>query len=330
MHFFNILQQVEVSKPDSYNIVIIAAVLVVVILIIVLISLILNRRRVYRELNAKNSELEGKNRKLVEGISYAERIQTAILPTPDKTQEILDDHFVVFKPQQQVSGDFYWVEQRGAKRMFAVIDCTGHGVPGALMSIIGYDGLNRAIIDYELTRADKIVSALNEYFTETLKETGSIDVKDAMDVALCVLNKEKSQLEFTGARNALYLVRKSDKKLTVNQQETDPVLSSEDNYLFEVKPDRKSVEPSETAESFTNHHIQVSKGDTIYIFSDGFTDQFGGPDDKKFGFKRFRETIVSLQNFEMRAQRKKLEETLREWKMSNEQVDDITVIGVKI
>ncbi len=314
-------------------------ILLIIIILIILVLVVLNLKyyndgkRIKVLLEKQQSELNSMGKKLSEGYGYAERIQTAILPRQDKVKEILNDYFIIFQPKQLVSGDFYWVEQReqrGVKKMFAVVDCTGHGVPGALMSIIGYEGLNQAIIDYELTRADKIVSALNEYLTETLKLTGSVDVKDAMDLALCVYNKEKSQIEYTGARNSLFLVRQSENMLVVNDKQVDPVLESESSRLFEVKADRRSVEPTETAVDFTNNHISVEEGDMVYIFSDGLANQFGGEDEKKFGYKRIRETLLSMGDMTMREQKKKLEQIINKWKGNLEQVDDITFFGVRL
>ncbi len=321
----------QVSEIDKFLLVF--ALVVIIALLFLIVKYNNERKRAKLLLRKQKTDMDRMNRKLNEGYGYAERIQTAILPAPDKVQHILNDYFIVFQPKQMVSGDFYWVEQReqrGVKKMFAVVDCTGHGIPGALMSIIGYDGLNRAIIDYELTRADKIVSALNEYLTETLKLTGSVEVKDAMDIALCVYNEDKSQIEFTGARSPLYLLRESENMLLVNDEEQEPVLESEKARLFVVKPDRKSVEPTEKAEVFTNKHIFVEKGDVIYIFSDGFADQFGGDQEKKFGYKRLRETLLSFEGMSMKDQKKKLEQVINNWKADYEQVDDITFIGKRI
>ncbi len=324
-------QENQVSGYD--NLILIVAVIIILILLFIILKYYNDRKRASILLRKQKAELDGMNRKLTEGYGYAERIQTAILPAPDKVQEILKDYFIVFQPKQMVSGDFYWVEQReqrGIKKMFAVVDCTGHGIPGALMSIIGYDGLNRAIIDYELTRADKIVSALNEYLTETLKLTGSVDVKDAMDIALCVYNEDKSQIEFTGARSPMYLVRKSENMLVVNGKEQEPALESEKSRLFVVQPDRKSVEPTDKAEDFTNNHIVVEKGDVVYIFSDGLADQFGGEHEKKFGYKRLRETLLSFESMPMKDQKKNLEQVIAGWKGKLEQVDDITFLAIRI
>jgi serine phosphatase RsbU (regulator of sigma subunit) len=330
MSFSLVILQEQASTDEFGKIAIIAGILALLFLLYLVIKYSRDKKKLSTILDQKTLLLDARNRKLEEAISYAERIQTAILPSPDKADEILNEHFIFFKPQQTVGGDFYWIEQRGGKKMFSVVDCTGHGVAGALMSIIAYDGMNRAIIDYELTRADKIVSALKEYFTDTLRQTGSIDVKDALDLAMCVVNKDRDQLEYAGARDALYIVREREENLLANDTELDPVMKEGGFNLFEIKPDRKSVEPTEKAETFTNHRIKIKKGDKIYLLSDGFADQFGGPDGKKFGYTQLRETLLSIQDLGMREQGKKIERILAAWKKDLEQVDDITVIGVKI
>ena len=330
MLFSVVILQGQSGAAEYWNIFLPAGIVAILVLLVLVIKYAIDKRKINSRLKEKELLLEVKNRKLEESISYAERLQTAILPSPDKTEEILKDHFIFFRPQQTVGGDLYWVEKRGSKKMFAVVDCTGHGVAGTLMSIIAYDGLNRAIIDYELTRADKIVSALKEYFTDTLRQTGSIDVKDAIDIALCVLNTEKNQLEYAGARDSLYLVRQSGNTLISNDKELDPVAKLGPVKLYEILPDRKSIEPIEKAIFFTNNRIEIESGDSVYLFSDGYADQFGGSEGKKFGYQHLRDTLLSIQNLTMREQDKKLEEILRDWKKGQDQVDDITILGLKI
>lgn len=308
----------------------IAAVILIVVIVLLSFKFYNQRRTMSLSLERKVQEFDQKSKALTESINYAERIQVAILPAPEKIDEILPEHFIFFRPRESVSGDFYWVERRGSKRMFAVVDCSGHGVPGGLMSIIGYDGLNRALNEYEITRADKIVSTLNEYLTETLKQTGSIDIKDAIDIALCVYNPEKSIIEYTGARNSLYLVREKRSTLFVNEVEIKPSMDSGKYSLFEVKADRKSLEPNDEVVNYTNNHVKVEKGDMIYLFSDGYADQFGGGDEKKFGYKRLRQTILSVQGLPMKDQKKRLDHVFNEWKNDYEQVDDTTILGIKI
>jgi len=330
LYLFLPIQMFENISREFLSTIILITFVLFVILLLLLFKLYADRRKAVKEGYAKEKDLETAQRKLLEGIGYAERMQTAILPSPGKLRDIFSQSFVIFRPKMDVGGDFYWVEKRGAKKMFGVIDCTGHGVPGVLMSIIAYDGLNRAIIDYELTRADKIVSALNEYMTEALKQTGSIDIKDGMNLALCVYNEEKSLLEYTGAHNSIYLMRNTEEKLYADKQEIPVRAEKEGSFLYELKADRKSVEPSETAMEFTNHRISVQKGDSIYLFTDGIVDQFGGPEEKKYGYNRFRDMLFEVQGMKMQDQKRKIDESFMGWKSNTEQLDDMTLLGIKI
>ena len=316
--------------------IIITGVLLIVILIILFIRKDRKLQKTIRLIAAKETEIqyykeviEQKNKEITEGVIFARRIQTAILPTPQKTAQILPDSFIYYKPRDIVSGDFYWIERRAKKVMFAAVDCTGHGVPGALMSIIGYEGLYRAIGDYEITKSDKIVNALNAEVTETLKHTGSVDIKDSMDISLCVLNKENLILEFTGAKNPVYIIRKKE-LLQINNLPVKPKASSGNHFLFEVKADRMSIEPARIAKKFTSHRIQLEKGDRIYLFTDGYPDQFGGEQGKKLSYRSFREILLGIQDYSMEDQKNQLEIEIEKWQGEHDQLDDILIIGVGI
>lgn len=331
----NIVYSINALSLNSGSIVIIGMIVILGMALMVII-LYLQNQKAKSFLAAQDDiisrhkqELESKNKEISESTIYARRIQTAILPHPEKTKDILPEHLIFFKPKELVSGDFYWVERRSKKIMFATIDCTGHGIPGGLMSIIGYDGLNRAISDFEITKSDKIITALNDFVIETIQRTGSIDVKDGMQVALCVLNTENNQLEYTGAINPLYIISKK-KSIDVDGSAAKPKLSKNQFNLFEIKADRIAIDPGSGAKKFTAHRIQLAKDDRVFIFTDGYADQFGGEEGKKYSYPKFRELLLDIQSLKLTEQKNQLEIDLEKWQGEHEQLDDILIIGVRI
>lgn len=264
------------------------------------------------EVMEKNKELDEINKDITASIRYAKRIQDAILPPDEFVKKNLPNTFVLFKPKDIVSGDFYWMESRGSKVIFAAVDCTGHGVPGAFMSIVGHNLLDRVVGEQNITQPAKILDELNRSLSDTLRQTDLEDntVRDGMDIALCAFDRETGVLEYAGAFNPLWLIR--------NQE------------LIEVKADKFPIGNSKGGggkNRFTNHEIQLQKGDTIYIFSDGYSDQFGGPKGKKFMAGAMKQLLIKSQHLPMHEQRELLNTTIESWRGSHEQVDDILVIG---
>ncbi len=282
------------------------------------------------EIERKNKEIEEKNKQITDSIIYAQRIQWAILPHEEKISDILPSSFVFYEPKDIVSGDFYWIEERKELKFFAAVDCTGHGVPGAFVSIVGNDGLNRALREYKLMDTDRIMSRLNGIVSETFQQSVHSDVKDGMDMALCALDTNSMTLQYSGARNPLYLVRKQASSLLVNDQENEPVVEENGYSLFEVKADRLGIEPREEMPEFTRHTIQVKPQDLVYVFSDGFADQFGGDKEKKYNYKRLKQKLLSLASLDPREQKQALVAELNRWKGDIEQIDDILIMGVRI
>ena len=255
---------------------------------------------------AQKEELAQKNKDITDSIRYAKRIQFAILP--EKTP--YPDTFVLFKPKDIVSGDFYWFTQVGDREFFSAVDCTGHGVPGAFMSIIGHNSLTKIVREYGILEPGKILTKLNKEVIATLHQrTDSGDVYDGMDLALAMYDRKKKHLEYAGAFNPLYQVRNGE--------------------ILETKADKVSIGRSSfnTEVEFTNHRIEVKPGDTFYMFSDGYADQFGGELMKKFKYKNLKELILRVQPESMENQRSILDQTIEEWKGDVEQLDDILVIG---
>lgn len=267
------------------------------------------------EIEAKNGELEVLYKHVTDSIKYAKRIQEAILPPDSLVKRILPNSFVLYKPKDIVSGDFYFVEEKDGKTLFAAVDCTGHGVPGAFMSIVGYNILKQAITNNNITTPSLILDKLNQGVSETLhhghdQEEGQ--AKDGMDVNLCTIDFKTLTLEYAGAFNPLYIVRKGQ--------------------LLQTKADKFPIGYflGEEKKKFTNHTIQLEKGDTVYIFSDGYADQFGGPFGRKFMAIPFRVLLMDINKQPIEKQKEILNKTIEEWRGSLDQVDDILVMGVKI
>jgi CheY-like chemotaxis protein/serine phosphatase RsbU (regulator of sigma subunit) len=252
------------------------------------------------------------NKKIEDSILYAKKIQSAVLPPNRFIQHLLSQHFIFYKPRDIVSGDFYWTKQIDEKIFIAAADCTGHGVPGALMSMLGITFLNEIVNRNPEIHANEILNELRTHIISSLRQTGSMgESRDGLDIALCILNHEKKLLEYAGANNPLYLIRNGE--------------------LNEIKADRMPIGIHRKAkESFYNHEITLQKDDLIYLFSDGFIDQFGGKDGRKYLTCNFKKLLLENHQKPLSEQKQILEKTFEEWKGERKQLDDILVIGFKI
>lgn len=255
--------------------------------------------------------IELKNKEITESLVYAKRIQSAILPDIKLIYKTLEQSFVLYLPKDIVSGDFYGFAQKNNRVIIAAADCTGHGVSGAFMSMIGSALLNQIINEKNITAPSRILDALNEGIIDSLKQKES-ESDDGMDIALCAFDLAKQTVQFSGANRPLWLVR--------------------NNELQIFRPDKFPIGglQVEHAEKFTAHEIELQKNDTLYIFSDGFADQFGGERGKKLMTKKFKEALLSIQQLNMSEQQKYLKTLFETWKGNNEQVDDVLVIGIRI
>jgi phosphoserine phosphatase RsbU/P len=265
------------------------------------------------ELNDANIEIEEQKKNIMDSIYYARRIQTDILPSFKLLDERLKNYFIFYLPKDIVSGDFYWMTDVNGLVMIAVVDCTGHGVPGAFMSIVGFNQLNNAVNVQKARKASDILNELNRGIIKTLNEsTSESSIKDGMDITLCVFDFKKRKVDFAGANNPLIMVR--------------------DNHPIKYKGDRFPIGAfvDDKLQLFTNNEIDLKEGDIIYMFTDGYADQFGGPENKKFFTKKFEELLFEIHNEPMQKQKEILKSTFYEWMGSNEQVDDILVVGIKI
>lgn len=260
--------------------------------------------------------IEQQNKDLLESIRYAKLIQKAIFPTKEQLDAILSESFVLLKPKHIVSGDFYWIKEHHDKIFIAACDCTGHGVPGAFISIIGNNLLSKCITDYGQTNPADILNQLNNEFQNANQKIidSSYEIKDGMDIALCVIDKSKMTMEYAGAYNPIYQVKNG----TLTKLATDKIPI----HLFSKNTDKK----------FTNYQINIESGDSYYLFSDGYADQFGGEDGKKFNYRNFQELILSIQDLTMAEQRKVFNNTIEEWKIKSdeEQTDDILIVGFRV
>ena len=270
------------------------------------------------EVVRQKEEVERQSRKVVElyknvtdSIRYAKRLQESILPADKRIRELLPDTFVYYRPKDIVSGDFYWFEQVEDRVVFAAVDCTGHGVPGAFMSLIGHNGLNQAVKEKGRARPSEVLKDLNRIAYDALhKDREQYLVRDGMDMALCSFDPARGVLEYAGANCPLYLVR--------------------NNEVLLFAPDKNAIGSFDLdGKSFTDHRIKLQSGDMVYIFSDGYADQFGGPKGKKFLYRRFRELLVEISAHPTDRQRGLLQEAFNSWRGAHEQVDDILVIGMR-
>ncbi len=258
---------------------------------------------------SQRDQIAYQKKHITDSIEYALRIQSALLPSLELFTDKLD-HFVLYKPRDIVSGDYYWVAEVDEKQIIIAADCTGHGVPGAFMSMLGVSFLNEIILNKGIHQPDKILNALRDEVMGALKqEEETSDVKDGMDMCVCLLDTKNNSLQFAGANNPLWIYSKGE--------------------LTEIKGDKMPVAIHEAMKPFTNHWIDMKKGDTFYIHSDGFADQFGGENQKKFLSKNFKRVLAELLKIPMLEQGAELDRVFEEWRKDVEQIDDVTVIGVR-
>ena len=259
------------------------------------------------EVERQKEAVEEAHKEITDSIAYAKRIQSAILPPQKLIKEYLPESFILYKPKDIVAGDFYWMELRESKVLFAAADCTGHGVPGAMVSVICNNGLNRSVREYGLTDPGKILNKTRALVIAEFEKSEE-EVKDGMDIALCYL--EGYTLKYAGANNPLWIVRNGE--------------------ILETKADKQPIGKYAIEKRFTTHTIELQKGDTIYTFTDGFPDQFGGEKGKKYKSGKFKRTLIDLAKKPITQQKEILDLEFETWRGTNEQVDDVCVIGVKI
>ncbi len=328
--------------------------LIIGLLLVVVVAFViknsLERKKTNKILSAQNEEInkqkneaqhqrhlvEEKNKEILDSITYAKRIQTAILPPMSMLKTILPNSFIFYKPKDIVAGDFYWLEKKHKKTMFAAADCAGHGVPGAMVSVVCNNALNRAVREYGYTNPSKILDKTREIVIQEFEKSDE-EVKDGMDISLCVLNTKTNVLQWSGANNPLWIVKKlesskvemlnntSPSELTALQPSNLPTFE-----LIEYKADKQPIGKYAEQNAFKTNLIELQKGDTLYIFTDGYADQFGGEKGKKYTYKRLREKLLAIANKNDIEQKQILDVEFENWKGNGEQIDDVCLVGIKI
>lgn len=273
--------------------------------------LLREKEKAYEKITRQREELELKNRNITDSIVYASYMQQALLPSEDYFKSIIPDSFIFFKPKDIVSGDFYWITKKDKKTFVVAADCTGHGVPGALMSMIGVELLNKLILDQGIQQPSEILEILGKGIARTFSsenDDSNTLLKDGMDIGLCAIDEQKAEIQYSGAFFPMYIIR--------------------DNKLIEIKGDRISL-GVQGGISFTNKTEKMESGDIIYLFSDGYADQFGGPANKKFMYRRFRHLLLTIHKFPVDEQKAIINESIETWRKGADQVDDMIVIGLR-
>ncbi len=264
-----------------------------------------------KEVEHQKNLVEEKQKEIIDSITYAKRLQQAILPSDKELKKHLPDSFVLYKPKDIVAGDFYWLHTSVDEEyvFIAAADSTGHGVPGAMVSVVCSNALNRAVSEFKLIDTGKILDKTRELVLETFAKSGE-EIKDGMDISLMSINKKQNVINWSGANNQLWFFQY--------------------NILNEIKPDKQSIGKTDNPKTFTTHSIKLNVGDVFYLMTDGYPDQFGGLKGKKYKYKQLQEKLVEYSNLSLIQQKEKLNLDFEDWKGDLEQVDDVTIIGIKM
>ncbi|MCD6367331.1 MAG: SpoIIE family protein phosphatase, partial [Bacteroidales bacterium] len=319
----------------------IGGLLLVLFMVFIIIKRNIERRKANELLARKNDEIAHQKEELTSSIAYAQRIQTAMLPQNQIVDTSLSDYFIFFRPKDVVSGDFFWWTHFDNYTIISVSDCTGHGVPGAFMSILGVSFLREIVSKEGITHPGTILNRLRTEIITALHQKGiQGEQKDGMDMSLITINHETKTLQFAGANNPLYLISNYEFPITndriIKSESQSSELSTSNSklqtpyYLYEIKPDKMPIAIYYKMISFDTTEIQLQASDQIYLFSDGYADQFGGEKEKKFKYQPFKDLLLKNANKPMQQQKEALEQTFDLWKNDYEQIDDVTVVGIKI
>jgi serine phosphatase RsbU (regulator of sigma subunit) len=311
--------QDKLKKQKIFNYAMLAVIAVVALLLFMAYKIIRDKKKAFIEISQQKEEVEKqktivetKNKEISDSINYAKRLQEAILPDNTYLKSHFNDSFVFYKPKDVVAGDFYFFEKTEDQIIVAACDCTGHGVPGALVSVVCSNALTRSIKEFGITEPGKLLDKTRELVIETFEKSHA-NVKDGMDISLISFKTTYSdtvEINWSGANNPLWYVQ--------------------NNELKEIKPHKQSICKNDTYEKFPTHQVTLKKGDTLYLITDGFADQFGGPKGKKFKYKQLQELLQNSITSPLNDQLKTVDQTFSDWKGELEQVDDVTLIALRV
>jgi len=321
-------------RQQNRNLILLAIVAgIFIIIIVITLRGLTCRKRINELLTVQKNEAERQRsvsdkiaKNFTESLNYAQRIQKAILRNSLHIKSVVPDSFIILYPKDIVSGDFYWIQEKNNRVLFALADCTGHGVPGALMSIIGTYGLNRIVNELNITSPGEVLHHVNLLFEDSLRQRSSSDVFDGMDIALCSYNQKSMELKYSGANLPLLICRSN-----MQPSPSSVILTKGKTHtLYSVKPTKQAIGSFSENKTFANHSIMLAKDDVIYLYSDGYTDQFGGPDGRKFKSQPLYRLLVSICSLPIDDQKQIVESTFMKWKGDTPQLDDVSFIGIRI
>ena len=315
-----IIGRLSDTPASSFHFILYMVLLILIVLFFILAQTrtLVKTRRLLKEkeqafefIELQKVELELKDKNITDSLIYAQRIQEALLPSETYFRKYFADSFILFKPKNIVSGDFYWIGEKGEKVFVVAADCTGHGVPGALMSMIGLKLIEKTINEDNIELPSRVLAVMNKALEKTFsreKNIGTI-IRDGMDIGLCVIDRKRKKVEYAGAFLPLYLIRNGS--------------------LVEISADKIIIGMNPDGQPYRDHEMDILDDDIFYIFSDGYVDQFGGAENKKFMYRRFRYLLMSISNYPFNDQKAILEDNIKTWMGANEQVDDMMVIGFR-
>ena len=339
-------QDARLKRERAIMFALISGVLFLIIISIIILIALRNNRRANVEIEAQKKEVEKQrdlvqqqhevteeqrvmlkvqNKEILDSITYAKRLQEAILPSDSKRNKYLAESFIFYKPKDIVAGDFYWIKSVGDLTYFAVADCTGHGVPGAFVSLVCSNALNNVMLEIGSAHPCEILEKVTEKVIKAF-EQNSNQIKDGMDIALCAYNTKTGKLQYAGAYNPLWVINQREdmgvETIQVVNEEGGPI-------LHEIKGTRQPIGKFSVKRPFDGHEIQLEKGDIIYLISDGYADQFGGKSGKKFKYKQLKSLLIGISGYEMSNQHQMLNSAYEKWKGELEQVDDVCIMGIR-